>query len=252
KLRHEVEPVDQAVLGRFTTTWQGVVKRRDGADALLDAIEQLQGAPVPASILETEILSARLDYYDPADLDAITSAGEVVWVGVEALGDRDGRVSLYLADHLPRLIAPEVRLTTSAKATAVKKADATYTAKANASDVRGVRLQPDLPADPSDRESAIVDYLRAHGASFFAPLHDAVGGGFPAETVEALWNLVWRGLITNDTFHALRAFTRARPSRRSAAVRRSRPATFRSRRLVPPSAEGRWTLVPGDRVLSQN
>jgi ATP-dependent Lhr-like helicase len=214
RLRHEVEPVDQTVLGRFTTTWQGIVKRRHGADALLDAIEQLQGAPVPASILETEILSARLDFYDPADLDAITSAGEVVWVGVEALGDRDGRVALYLADHLPRLIAP------------------------------GVRLQPDL----SEREIAIVEYLDEHGASFFAPLHDAVGGGFPAETVEALWNLVWRGLITNDTFHALRAFTRARPGRRSAAVRRPRPATFRSRRLVPPSAEGRWTLVAGDGV----
>ena len=56
RLRREVEPVDQQVLGRFATTWQGIVKRRQGADALLDAIEQLQGSPVPASILETEIL----------------------------------------------------------------------------------------------------------------------------------------------------------------------------------------------------
>src|SRR5581483_4606242 len=102
KLRQEVEPVDQAVLGRFATTWQGIVKRRSGADALLDAIEQLQGAPLPASILETEILPARIDVYDPADLDAVTAAGEVVWVGVEPLGERDGRVALYLADHLPR------------------------------------------------------------------------------------------------------------------------------------------------------
>src|SRR5213076_435391 len=31
KLRQEVEPVDQAVLGRFATRWQGVVKRRQGA-----------------------------------------------------------------------------------------------------------------------------------------------------------------------------------------------------------------------------
>jgi ATP-dependent Lhr-like helicase len=67
KLRHEVEPVDQAVLGRFTTTWQGIVRRRHGADALLDAIEQLQGAPLPASILETEILPARVSGYRPGD-----------------------------------------------------------------------------------------------------------------------------------------------------------------------------------------
>src|SRR5207247_2690349 len=105
KLRQEVEPVDQAVLGRLTTTWQGIVKRRYGADALLDAIEQLQGAPLPASILETEILGARIDGYDPADLDAVTAAGEVSWVGVEPLGERDGRVALYLADHLPRSLA---------------------------------------------------------------------------------------------------------------------------------------------------
>ena len=103
KLRHEVEPVDQTVLGRFATTWQGIVEAAHGPDALLDAIEQLQGAPLPASILETEILPARIDVYDPADLDAVTAAGEVVWVGVEPLGERDGRIALYLADHLPRL-----------------------------------------------------------------------------------------------------------------------------------------------------
>jgi len=208
KLRHEIEPVDEPVLGRFTTTWQGLVKRRQGADALLDAIEQLQGAPIAASILETEILAARIDGYDPSDLDAVTAAGEVVWVGVEPLGERDGRVALYLADHLPKLLAPDVR------------------------------PAPEL----SDRERAVVDHLRAHGASFFGPLHDAAGGGYPNETVDALWTLAWRGIITNDTFHALRAFTRAQAARRKA--RRQEPTAFRSRRLAPPSAEGRWTLVP--------
>src|SRR5206468_5106709 len=125
--------------GRWTTTWQGIVRRRTGADALLDAIEQLQGAPLPASILETEILPARIDAYDPADLDAVTAAGEVVWVGVEPLGERDGRIALYLADHLRRLLPPAETVRTS---------------------------------DLSDRETAILDYLRSHGASFFGPLHD--------------------------------------------------------------------------------
>jgi ATP-dependent Lhr-like helicase len=205
KLRQEVEPVDQTVLGRFTTTWQGVVKRRHGADALLDAIEQLQGAPLPASILETDILPARIDGYDPADLDAVIAAGEIVWVGVEPLGDRDGRVALYLADHLPRLLPP-------------------------------------LDTVHDSRDNKILDCLRARGASFFAPLHEAVGGGYPAETVDALWTLVWNGLVTNDTFHALRAFTRVRTARRRA--KRMEVSAFRSRRLAPPSAEGRWSVVP--------
>jgi ATP-dependent Lhr-like helicase len=205
KLRQEVEPVDQTVLGRFTTTWQGVVKRRHGADALLDAIEQLQGAPLPASLLETEILPARIDGYDPADLDAVIAAGEIVWVGVEPLGDRDGRVALYLADQLPRLLPP-------------------------------------LDTVQDSRDNKILDCLRARGASFFAPLHEAVGGGYPAETVDALWTLVWNGLVTNDTFHALRAFTRVRTARRRA--KRMEVSAFRSRRLAPPSAEGRWSVVP--------
>jgi ATP-dependent Lhr-like helicase len=230
KLRHEIEPVDQSVLGRFTTTWQGVARKRQGADALLDAIDHLQGAPLPASILETEILPARIDGYDPADLDAVTAAGEVVWVGVEPLGERDGRVALYLADQLPQLLPPQ---------TVRPKPDATTAARsASLSEVRAVRLQPDL----SDRETAILSFLRANGASFFGPLYDAAGGGYPAETVDALWQLVWQGLITNDTFHALRAFTRAHAPRRRTKPRRSN-SVFRSRRLVPPSAEGRWSVV---------
>jgi ATP-dependent Lhr-like helicase len=207
RLRHEVEPVDHAALARFTTSWQGVRAKRKGADALLDAIEQLQGAPLPASILESEILAARVELYDPADLDAVIAAGEVMWVGVEPLGDRNGRVALYLADHLRELFRARVS---------------------------------DEPLDA--RETAMLTALQSHGASFFGPLHEAAGAGYPRESVDALWNLVWRGLVTNDTFHALRAFTHAAPPSRRG--RRAAAAPFRSRRLAPASAEGRWTLVP--------
>jgi ATP-dependent Lhr-like helicase len=127
-------------------------------------------------------------------------------------------VALYLADHLPRLLAPTVRSAAT------------------------VRLKPD--SELSERETAVLDLLRERGASFFGPLHDAVGGGYPGETVDALWNLVWHGLITNDTFHALRAFTRTHAPRRRVKIRQPSVAAFRSRRLAPPSAEGRWTLLP--------
>ena len=207
KLRREVEPVDPPVLGRLITTWQGAVRRRGGLDALLDAIENLQGAPLPASIFETEILAARIEEYNPADLDGLTAGGEIVWCGVEPIGERDGRIALYLTDHFARLRRPTE--------------------------------QPDLNA----REKTLLQHLTVHGASFFADLHQAAGGGYPAETVAALWDLVWKGLLTNDTFHALRAFTRPpqRARRRASGVVRGR--AFRSRRLAPPSAEGRWSLV---------
>src|SRR6476469_5771772 len=201
KLRHEIEPVDQTALGRFSTTWQGIVKRRHGADALLDAIEQLQGAPLPASILDTEILAARIDVYDPADLDAVTAAGEVVWVGVEPLGEHDGRVALFLTDSLATLKRPST--------------------------------SPEL----TPREKAIVDYLGNAGASFFDSIHQSAGGGFPNETVDALWSLVWKGVITNDTFRALRAYLRPSTGRDRRLPVNGR--AFRSRRVSPPSAEGR-------------
>jgi ATP-dependent helicase Lhr and Lhr-like helicase len=208
RVRRDVEPVEQAVLGRFAALWQGVAAPRRGVDALLDVIEHLQGAALPASILETEILAARIADYDAADLDALFAAGEVVWLGVEPIGERDGRVSLYLADHIARLQPPAA----------------------------GRRESLDR------REAAIENHLEEHGASFFAALHETAGGGYPVETVNALWSLVWKGRVTNDTLQPLRAFTQA-----SAKRRRARPASrpaFRSRRLVPPSAEGRWSLVP--------
>ncbi len=85
KLRKEVEPVPQAVLARLFTRWQGVVQPREGLDALLDAIENLQGAAVPASVLEMEILPARIAGYKASDLDTLIAAGEVVWAGVERI-----------------------------------------------------------------------------------------------------------------------------------------------------------------------
>jgi ATP-dependent Lhr-like helicase len=212
KLRKEIEPVEQRTLARLFTRWQGVVQPRRGLDALLDVIENLQGAPVPASLLETEILPARIADYKPADLDTLIAAGEVSWIGFDAIGERDGRIGLYLAEKLS-LLWP-VNATTA-------------------------------EAPLSDKEQTIVAYLKRSGASFFQPLHDGTGGGYPGETIEALWSLVWRGLLTNDALHALRAYCQkpagngrnAKPARRI-----HNQAGFRSRRTTPVTAQGRWSL----------
>ena len=209
RLRQEVEPVEATALGRFLVHWHGLARQRYGLDGLLDVIEQLQGVPIAASVLENEVLAARVNNYSPAMLDTLLGAGEVTWMGVEPLGERDGRVALYLTDHVAKLLPPDV-----------------LASKRN----EGLL----------GREADVVSYLGKHGASFFNQLHDAIGGGFPQETVDAIWDLVWRGLLTNDTMHALRAYS-APPER---SRRQSRGGAFRSRRLVPPSAEGRWTLVP--------
>ena len=199
KLRKEVEPVEQPVLARLFTHWQGIARKRRGLEALLESVEMLQGYPMAASIFEREILAARIDEYRPSDLDMLSAAGEIVWVGVEPLGGKDGRIALYLTDHLPVLHAPRVAET---------------------------------PRDALGEN--IVEFLRANGASFFAQIQMAVGG-FQNEVIDALWDLVWRGDVTNDTFHALRAFTRPKAPARSGG--------FRSRRVAPPSTQGRWSIV---------
>jgi ATP-dependent Lhr-like helicase len=212
RLRREVEPVEQHTLARFLTHWQGLLApRRSGhgnLDGLLDAIESLQGAPLPASLVESAILPARIAEYAPAGLDTLIAAGEVAWAGVEPIGERDGRIALFLADKLPLL----------------------------------AQHRP-LVEPLTEREEKLLAVLESTGASFFDALHQAVGGGYPGETIEGLWSLVWRGLITNDSLHALRAYI-ARPESARVPRRLQTGAVFRSRRTTPPTAQGRWSLLP--------
>ena len=220
RLRREVEPVEQQILARFQTHWQGLLAQRQATrgslDALLDAVEALQGAPIAASLLESSILPARVANYDPSWLDTLIAAGEVAWAGVEPIGEHDGRIALFLADKLPLLARP--------------------------------RSLKDANAEPlTEREEKLLAALEQSGASFFDTLNDAAGGGYPGETIDALWSLVWRGLITNDSLHALRAYALkpegSRPQRRMHTGLAAGPA-FRSRKTTPPSAQGRWSLLP--------
>ena len=213
RLRKEVEPVEQETLARFLTHWQGLIMPRRGRhsslDALLDTIENLQGAPIAASLLESSILPARLANYQPGDLDTLVAAGEVSWAGVEPLGERDGRVALYIADKMPLLA-----------------------------------VQRPNPEPMTEREEKLVAALRQSGAIFFNQLHDSVGGGYPGESLDALWSLVWRGLVTNDSLHPLRAYVeRPDTSRANRKQHGNGTGAFRSRRTVPATAQGRWSLI---------
>jgi ATP-dependent Lhr-like helicase len=209
-LRKEVEPAEPAVLQRLLVEWQGVsgagARPREGADALLEAIDALQGYAMPASVLDSEVLPARLPGYRPTDLDALCAAGEVAWLGVSPLGDRDGRVALYLAEDAPLLFEPSAE-----------------------------RPQGEL-------HDKVRAELGRRGASFFAELHAALGGGLVKPLLDALWDLVWSGEVANDSFAALRAFLRRNATRERG--RRLPLSPFRSRREFPPSAVGRWSLVP--------
>jgi ATP-dependent helicase Lhr and Lhr-like helicase len=225
RLRQEVEPVPTAALGRFLPAWQQVRPRAGrGVDALLRVVEQLAGAVVPASALESLVLPARIDGYTPAMLDELTSAGEVLWAGAGALPGRDGWVCLAPADTAELLLPPAEEF------------------------------------DPGPLHQAVLGALDGGQALFFRALSDRVfaGGGLghPDDGAlgEALWDLVWAGLVTNDTLAPLRAHlgTRAAGHRGAAPVRArlggyTRPRHARPAmpsRSGPPSLAGRWSLLP--------
>ncbi|MEU5264081.1 DEAD/DEAH box helicase [Amycolatopsis sp. NPDC021455] len=223
KLRAEVEPVEPAALGRFLPAWHGFggrVRAAPTADDVLSVVEQLAGAPLPASAVESLILPGRLPGYSPALLDELTTAGEVTWAGCGALSGGDGWIALAPTD-VADLLLPEV--------------------------------VEDIPTGPL--HDAIVSTLEG-GALFFRQLVDRATvlvdkAPNDAEVVAALWDLVWAGLVTGDTLGPLRAQVaghgahkprRQAPRGRYARLRAGRPQM--PSRSGPPTVAGRWALTP--------
>jgi ATP-dependent Lhr-like helicase len=211
-LRHEVEPVDAATLGRFLPAWQHVIEPLRGVDGLAAVIDQLAGVALPASAWESLVLPARVKDYSPVMLDELTAAGEVIWSGGGALTGNDGWLSLHLAE------------------------------------TAGLTLPEPTGAETTELQRSILASLAGGGAYFFRQLSNAVGSTDDRAFLAALWDLVWSGLITNDTLSPLRSYlggttTKARVAPRSRAYRgRSRPAL--PSQGGPPSAAGRWSLLP--------
>ncbi|WP_211287039.1 ATP-dependent helicase [Georgenia soli] len=249
-LRSEVEPVPARTLGVFTPRWQQVAPvgsrpELRGTDGVLTVVDQLAGALVPASSLESLVLPARVRDYRPGLLDELTAAGEVVWAGGGALPGVDGLVTLLPAD-----------------------------AVADLSPVAGELEQGSL-------HRHLLDTLGGGGGRFFRellPPDEVDEAGLPrrvppTDVLEALWELVWAGLVTNDTLapvrarlgggrpaHASRApSARPRSVRTGAGLRRgalSRAGLAGAVRAASsgapgasvnlPAAAGRWSLLPRD------
>jgi ATP-dependent Lhr-like helicase len=212
-LRHEVEPVDAATLGRFLPAWQHVSEPLRGIDGVVQVIDQLAGVALPASAWESLVLPSRVRDYSPIMLDQLTASGEVVWSGRGALPGNDGWVSLHLAEAAPLTLAE------------------------TASDA----------VETTELQREILVALAGGGAYFFRQLAAAVGSTDDRELVQALWGLVWAGLVTGDTLAPLRSYLGgpARPR----AVSRMRAYRGRARPTLPsqagpPSAAGRWSLLP--------
>ena len=80
-LRAEVEPQAPEALGRFLPRWHGIPRRRRGVSGVLESVKQLEGYPLPAQVLESDLLPARVADYASWMLDELASSGEIAWRG---------------------------------------------------------------------------------------------------------------------------------------------------------------------------
>ncbi|WHM36177.1 ATP-dependent helicase [Streptomyces sp. BPTC-684] len=224
-LRHELEPVPPAALATFLPQWQhlGSSSLR-GIDGLARAVEQLQGAAVPASALEKLVLPSRVSDYGPGMLDELTTTGEVLWAGAGALPGKDGWVSLFLADAAPLL------------------------------------LPPPHPLELTALHESVLTALAPGYGLFFRQIADQVRSTTHPEATDpqladAVWDLAWSGRLTNDTLAPLRALLGSGRTAGSTAHRAKRTvprgrygtltaAARPASRTGPPTVSGRWSLLP--------
>ena len=203
KLRKEVEPVPPRAFGAFLPAWQhagqpapagqGRTGARAGpgpagrVDAVYEAVEQLAGAAVPASALETLVLPGRVPGYSPALLDELTAAGDVVWSGAGALPGGDGWLVLAPAETAPLLLPEPGDITmTPVHEALLSVLDSGGAGGAGGAlffralaDRAAALLAADRPADPGSRTG-------------------------DQSVASAIWDLVWAGRLTNDTLAPLR------------------------------------------------
>ena len=202
KLRGEIAPVEAAALARFLPQWHGIGRAQIGPGRLEEALAQLEGMPLSWKELETVLLPDRVGGFHPRNLDELGAMGWLVWVGQGAIGKTDGRVAFYRRERAAVLIEP-----------------------------------PEVPEDLDPLHHQILQALRARGACFFTELQVACGPDTRVREVrEALGDLVWAGLVTNDTFAAVRGLLKShhKPTR----VRGLRASESTSGGLG-----GRWSLV---------
>ena len=212
-LRREVEPVEQRAFARFLPAWHNIPAERRGMEAFVEALGVLSGAALVASTIEADVLPARVRGYSSSMLDELCTAGELVWVGAGGAG-------------CSRWSGP-----------AVLRRSARHAGPVVGATRRAGRARCTTRCGPSwpSRE-------RASGGSCAA----AATGSSDAELLVALWDLVWAGEVTNDSFAPVRAVLggaspKAGASRSSRVGGRPRPG--RLNRIGPPAGQGRWSLV---------
>jgi ATP-dependent Lhr-like helicase len=231
-MRKEIEPVSAAEFIKFLLFWQHALpeKRLRGRDGILEVVRQLQGMELPAPAWEQHVLPARVENYDPADLEHLCLAGVVCWGRLRSDHDPNdsNRAEIKPGRRAKRVLAPARNapiafLLREELDCNLKKAEV---------------LWDEIPTlSPMARE--VARYLEQRGASFLTDI--ARGTGLLKVIVEeALWQLVAHGLATGDGIAGLRVLLT--PDHKRAGKRRSLRVISGGRSAERMMPVGRWSL----------
>jgi ATP-dependent Lhr-like helicase len=171
---------------------------------------------MPASAVEPLIFGQRVRDYQPSMLDELLASGEVTWSGAGQIGGGDGWIAFHPAESAALTLAPPSEI------------------------------------EFTDTHRAIMDTLGGGGAYFYRQLSDN-----PTDELKvALWELIWAGWVTGDTYAPVRAMlsgTRRATGRRGAPAHRQRQRPPRlsrysvahaQTRTADPTVAGRWSALP--------
>jgi ATP-dependent Lhr-like helicase len=232
-LRKQVEPVSPAIFMRWLLDWHHLAPQSDeaskpkGEEAVLAAIEQLEGFEAQAIEWERKLLSARVANYDPQWLDNLCLAGVIGW----------GRISPHPAWSAKEASAPRrVIPTNAAPITFYLRESAEWLHAALASKCVDESV---LTQSLSPEAQQIRTVLAQQGASFTADLQ-RISGLTKIQTTTALWELATAGLASADGFDQLRSMMD--PRRKSASIDQIHAVSLRKRAAARTTA-GRWSLL---------
>ena len=199
RLRASVQPVSQADYDTFLATWQHTTEasKRSGPRGLADLLQQFAGASFPCDEWESDVLPARLDRYHREWLDQCTLGGEFTWLRL--WGPWRGPLGRCGISIVPR---------------------------AQLSAWLELPLDRTLPGDLTGAARTLFDLLQQRGALFPTDLQ-SMSRLLPSQLEEGLAELIGLGLVTCDSFAAMRQL-----------------AIPPSRRAFPLFAVGRWSPIP--------
>ncbi len=234
-MRQRVEPVSATTFMRWLLEWhrlaptQDVARQLTGEEAVLAAIEQLEGFEAPAAEWERSLLPARVPNYDPRWLDNLCLAGIVGWGRISphpAWQKTDGSAST------PRRVIP----TSAAPVTFFLRESAEWLH----STLSAKRIDEFTLAQSLSPEAQRIRALLAErGAAFTADLQ-RISGLSKLQTTTGLWELAAAGLASADGFDQLRAMMD--PRRKSVALAQT-PAVSLRKRAAARTTAGRWSLL---------